>query len=324
MSRSELSDKRTLLGRACCFVLMAITMQPAGANQDDLARRASWEVNNGARVVENCEAWLSTQETIDEDKRRQLIESLTQAAEESPASTTRALLRSLAEVDARISELLEICSRPRSATELTNVVVVEDGTLPDWVRSNLRLHYGTWLANQALYDEAQEQLALVGLDDVAEPATLLFYQALVHHRKLEKSECLKAIDKLMENEATIPRRYSAVAKLMQADIEPLKPDSLDEISRLMDSIKVRLGHGRAGTRVRKEEDDVIAKLDKLIKKLEEQAQQSVVKFVVFKRWLSAQSTDAGKYSGRRDGARKRGSSRIGSGHQLGRPSAERA
>ncbi len=54
----------------------------------------------------------------------------------------------------------------------------------------------------------------------------------------------------------------------------MKPDSLDEVSRLMDSIKVRLGHGRAGARVRKEEDDVVEKLDKMIDKLEQQASQS--------------------------------------------------
>jgi hypothetical protein len=41
----------------------------------------------------------------------------------------------------------------------------------------------------------------------------------------------------------------------------------------MDRIRLRLGHGRAGTRVRKEEEDVIAKLDKMIEKLEEQIQQ---------------------------------------------------
>ena len=55
---------------------------------------------------------------------------------------------------------------------------------------------------------------------------------------------------------------------------PLEEDSLDEISRLMDSIKVRLGHGRVGKRVRTEEDDVIAKLDKMIEDLEEQAKQA--------------------------------------------------
>jgi hypothetical protein len=61
--------------------------------------------------------------------------------------------------------------------------------------------------------------------------------------------------------------------MMEADIKPLQTDSLDEVARLMDDIRRRLNLYRAGTRVRKEEDDVIAKLDKMIKQLEEQRQQ---------------------------------------------------
>ena len=41
----------------------------------------------------------------------------------------------------------------------------------------------------------------------------------------------------------------------------------------MDDITRRLEFGRAGKRVRKEEDDVIAKLDKMIEELEKQQQQ---------------------------------------------------
>jgi hypothetical protein len=89
-----------------------------------------------------------------------------------------------------------------------------------------------------------------------------------------RDACLPVVERLMEHEQRIPQRYASVARLIQADIEPLKEDSLDEISRLMDSIQVRLGHGRAGARVRKEEDDVIAKLDKMIDDAEQNQSQS--------------------------------------------------
>ena len=42
----------------------------------------------------------------------------------------------------------------------------------------------------------------------------------------------------------------------------------------MDDIQRRLNFGRAGTRVRDEEEDVIAKLDKMIEDLEKQRQQA--------------------------------------------------
>jgi hypothetical protein len=146
--------------------------------------------------------------------------------------------------------------------------------LPDWARASLRLHYGAWLANQQLYDECHDQLTGLTPADVIDPAKLLFYQGIAAHRRLEKPLAQARLSTLLENESTIPRRYAKLAKLMQADLEPLKPDSLDEVARLMDNIQVRLGHGRAGKRVRKEEDDVIAKLDKMIEDLEKQASQS--------------------------------------------------
>jgi hypothetical protein len=61
--------------------------------------------------------------------------------------------------------------------------------------------------------------------------------------------------------------------MMHTELSAFKPDSLDDVARLMDSITVRLGHGRAGKRVREEEDEVIEKLDKMIEQLEQQRQQ---------------------------------------------------
>jgi hypothetical protein len=84
---------------------------------------------------------------------------------------------------------------------------------------------------------------------------------------------LPKIARLLENEDAIPRRYREVARLMAADIEPLKEDSLDEVSRIMDDVRRRLKLARAGKRVRDQEDDVIAKLDKMIEELEKQQQQ---------------------------------------------------
>ncbi len=152
--------------------------------------------------------------------------------------------------------------------------MLADQGLPPWIRANLRLYYAEWLTDQQFYNEAQDLLHELPLEQVCDPAALLFYQAVVYHRLLDKDRCLAALDRLLANEAAVPQRYVQLARLMEADLRPLKPDSLDEVARLMESIKVRLGHGRAGTRVRKEEDDVIAKLDKMIEQLEQQASRA--------------------------------------------------
>ena len=60
---------------------------------------------------------------------------------------------------------------------------------------------------------------------------------------------------------------------MLVDMKRLEEDSLDEISRMMGDIRRRTELNRSGTRVRGKEEEVIAKLDKLVKKLEEQQRQ---------------------------------------------------
>ena len=70
-----------------------------------------------------------------------------------------------------------------------------------------------------------------------------------------------------------PRRYVAVARLMQADLGGLKPDTLDHIARRMEDIWRRLELGRGGPKVRKVEDGVVESLDKMIQKIEQQQQQ---------------------------------------------------
>ena len=145
---------------------------------------------------------------------------------------------------------------------------------PDrWVRNNLRLHYARWLAQHELYDESLDLIRSLKPDDVVDPASLLFYQSAAYHFLLNKTEGLATIEKLLENEENIPRRYSLTASLMAADLKPLKTDSLDEIARLMDDIERRLRLQRAGKRVRQEEDDVVAKLDKMIEELEKQQKE---------------------------------------------------
>ena len=150
--------------------------------------------------------------------------------------------------------------------------VLKSEKLSPMARNNLRLLFGRWLARERLYDEALEQLAGMSTGDVADPASLLFYQSVVYHRLLKKDEALAAIEQLLGG-TQVPLRYRTVAELMKADIEPLEDESLDHIARRMDDVRRRLDLGRAGKKVLAVEDGVIESLDKLIKKMEEQRQQ---------------------------------------------------
>jgi hypothetical protein len=273
MNRPAFSWNRTWLSDTQAILLLLLLAAPGRwlqAASDDLARRASWQAPQVNETRTKLFDWLESQE-IDQAVREQLVQRWDRAEGLRADEVLEQLVASLADVDPRVDQLYTFCQRPRPAYELSQTTVVADADMPDWIKANLSMYYGTWLARQQLFDEASEQLAELSVDQMVDPAALLFYQSVTAHRRLEKERCLTTLVKLLENEDQLPQRYAVVARLMQSDLEPLQPDSLDEISRLMDNIHLRLGHGRAGKRVRKEEVDVVAKLDKLIEQLEEQA-----------------------------------------------------
>ncbi len=256
----------------CGFIFFVCAI--AGTRAEEFAQRASWSQPAPSNVRTRVLAWAGEAKEIDE---------LTQAKldalwpESMPDMTGPDLLEqataTFALIDPRADEVVQFCRGQRKRFAAPEFAVLADEETSPLVRNNLRLLYGRWLAQQQLYDEASEVLQSVKLEEVVDPASLLFYQSVVHHRLLDKENCLPAIAKLLEHEDEIPRRYAAVAKLMEADLSPLKTDSLDEIARLMDSIRIELEHARAGKRVRERQEEVIAKLNKLIEDLEEQQRQ---------------------------------------------------
>ncbi|MDA1049918.1 MAG: hypothetical protein O3C40_05495 [Planctomycetota bacterium] len=242
--------------------------------QDDLAKRASWTQPSAREVKEQVTAWLKLQ-TLDEATQEELD---ARWADDVLPETGAALLEhvalTIAFVDLEVRPIVELCRGVSPGRLTLPVEVLIDESREPFERNNLRLYYAQWLAQHSFYDEALEQLDGLAHEEVVDPASLLFYQSVVYHRLLNKDNCLVSLNLLLEKEHDIPRRYLSVARLMEADIKPLEKDSLDEVSRLMDDIRRRLNFGRAGTRVRDEEEDVIAKLDKMIEELEKQRQQA--------------------------------------------------
>lgn len=152
--------------------------------------------------------------------------------------------------------------------------VIRDPRLPVSASIQLQLAVGRWYARHERYDEALDLLSQLNAHDVVAPDALLFYSGLCQHRLLETDKCSVTLKRLLENENEIPQRFSVLANLMITDIENLKPDSLDEVARLMTDIRRRQSLHRSGRRVIQQEKDVIAKLDKMIEDLEKQMQQS--------------------------------------------------
>jgi hypothetical protein len=244
-----------------------------GQPPDELAKTPSWTPPGAEQVRARLLAWLDARGA--DEAVRASVAGLW--SEDLKGATSDDLLdrlaRSFALVDAEARQLVELCSRPAEGPAPPAQPWLLAPQTDRWMADNLRLVYGRWLAQQTLFDEAREQLGDLDPGGVVDPATLLFYQAVTSHRLLDQAAGLKAARQLLLGADQSPRRYTALAGLIEQDLEDLTEDDLDHIARRMDDVRRRLHLGRAGVKVREIEDGVIESLDKLIKKAEEQQQQ---------------------------------------------------
>ena len=240
---------------------------------DDLEIRATWAEPLAVDLVEQIDAW--TEELELDESQVQFVSSSREALRvaEGAAATHDALIGLIRQADPEADALVMACRTGNAASLPPFDALVKERKWPQVVSDNLRLVLGISLAINQLYDEALENLSQLDTESVADPASLLFYRGATQFRLRERDEAKQTLSKLLERADDIPTRYATIARLMEAEINSTEPDSLQDIAQIMDSIRVRLDHGRAGKRVRGEEEEVIEKLDKMIEKLEEQLQQ---------------------------------------------------
>lgn len=253
----------------CLAACLGATSVAAGAVETTTkSLRASTADEAQAQLA----AWLEAR-SIAPEVRAQVLEQWTASAASSGDLLER-LAKAIALVEERAKPLIDDSQATVRANALPDFAWLAAPELEPFVSNNLRAWYGRSLAQREYYDEASALLADLDPNNVVDPASLLFYQAVVHQRLLAKDPGLKAIDRLLTDVDGSPRRYTKLAELLRADLDALEDESLEHISRRMDNIERHLGLGRADQKVRDIEDGVIASLDKLIKQLEEQAQQA--------------------------------------------------
>lgn len=257
--------------RIALAVLLLMLPWSALRADDELGKRASWSMPELDAVKAQVAAW--TQSRSVDELARQKIEAIWSVGDDGNVDLLGLVALTIAATDESAAELLRQCDADARAFVWPEASLLDDDQADSFARANLRLFVGRWLAQHELFDEAIQQLQGLEAGMVVDPTSLFFYQGVCFHRLLKKEECLASTAKLLENEHLLPRRYLTVAQLMTADLKPLKPDSLDEVSRLMDDVRRRLNLARAGKRVRDQEDEIVAKLDKLIEQLEQQQQQ---------------------------------------------------
>jgi len=176
----------------------------------------------------------------------------------------------LALTDDGAAALLEACQGEdlEAAEKAAAAVFTPDAGV--FLKANLGQTYARFLTGQKRYDEALEVYAKIAVGDVIDPAGFLFYRGVCEFGLLKKGEALDTLTRLQDDVGSPPERYAALSELMLFDLEYLDEEGLDHLSRTMADVQRRLGLNRVGEKVQEEEKEIIERLDKIIKKLEDQ------------------------------------------------------
>ncbi|HKB35582.1 MAG TPA: hypothetical protein VKD72_03955, partial [Gemmataceae bacterium] len=85
-----------------------------------------------------------------------------------------------------------------------------------------------------------------------------------------KKDANETIVRLLDDVPSAPERYKVVAALMHFDMVSWQEKDLPAIARKMDNIQRRLDLARGGKKTQKLQKEVVARLDEIIKELENQ------------------------------------------------------
>jgi hypothetical protein len=254
------------------FALIPIAAAAAYAG-GDLAQDSSWQPVKAEAVRTKLEEYLHSAD-ISPEVQTEVRDRWRAAGEQPSSDVLERLAQSLAKADEHVAELVTFCSKTSErGSKLPEFSWLADSETPELISQNMRLYLARWLVQQGYYDEAVAWTDGLTTEKVVAPETLLFYRAVALHQLVEADKADTAIGQLLEGQEKLPTRYQKLADLMRHDMEGLKDDSLDHISRRMEDVRRRLAQGRPGERAQSVEKGVIDSLDKMIKKAEDQAQQ---------------------------------------------------
>ena len=254
-------------------------LQPAGAANDSVAEggvQKSEDANSLFRPMASDQALSS------------VLHWLTLAGiDEAAAKTATALWADRQSVDVPADALVDLVVETFAVIDpATKRFVAEcaaggpvqpplfDGVRSDpFYQNSVQLFHARWLAQHRYFDEALVILESLNPDASIDPASLFFYRAVCQQKLLRPAEAADSLVLLLNSTLDVPHRYQIVAEMMQQDLKNTEDGGLPEIARVMSDVQRRLDLGRSGEKVQKQEDQVVALLDKLLEDMQQQQQQ---------------------------------------------------
>jgi hypothetical protein len=176
--------------------------------------------------------------------------------------------------DAEAARILSEARNSTTSAPTEMPALFKDTKRPAFFRANLAVAYARALCKRRVFEDAMEVLRTVRVEQVADPSSYLFHKAVTEHALLNKEDANRSIMRLLDDAPDSPERYRMVATLMYLDMQNWKSKDLGEIARKMDNIERRLELARGGPKTQKLQRDVVARLDELIKKMENQQKGS--------------------------------------------------
>jgi len=219
-------------------------------------------------VKTQAQAWLKAAGKTDADTTAR-FEAIWKQADRSIVDC---LADSFALGNADAAKLLAEARDPLAPAPQAVPALFKNAELPVFFRANLGLAYARVLNSRRVHEEALAVLDLFKAEQVVDPATFLFNRAVSEYSMLQKDDANRTIRRMFDETGSFaPERFKAVALLMQLDMVAWKSKDLDDIARKMKDVERRLDLARGGKVTQTKQKDILARLDEIIKKLENQA-----------------------------------------------------
>jgi hypothetical protein len=240
------------------------------SNLKDFGTFNTIQAPSDAKVRMEAARWLKDAGKY--DSQRQAFDALWDAPE---VSLLDRVAGTFVLGDPEVAKMLSEARNPLALAPTSLPALLSDTSKSSFFRANLSLAYAKALINRKVYEEGLETLKLFKVDQVVDPASYLFFKSVAEHGLMLKKDANETIAKLLDDVPTAPERYRMVAALMHFDMVSWQDsnvlDKLANIGRKMDNIQRRLDLARGGQKTQKQQKEVVARLDEIIKELENQA-----------------------------------------------------
>lgn len=254
-----------------CAALLAVCASAQAADRSSLKKEnftfGVLQAPSEVQVRVQAANWLK--EVGKYDAKRAEFDALW-AAKDTSLLDKLAATFSLGDEDA--AKILTEAKNASSSAPTALPEVLSNTKKPAFFRSNLALAYARALVNRKVYEEGLETMKMVKAEQTIDPASYLFFKAVAEHGQMDRNAANETIARLLDDVPNAPERYKMVAALMHFDMlswtEKSILEKLASIGRKMDNVQRRLALERGGKKTQKQQKDIVARLDELIKELE--------------------------------------------------------